>query len=123
GTTTFSVVLDSQPTADVTIPMSSNNVNEGTVMLAALTFTTVNWSAPQTVTVRGVDDFVADGNQPYRIRLDAAMGGDYAGIDPADVEVTNVDDDSPGFIVTPTTGLVTGENGATATFTVRLTSE
>jgi hypothetical protein len=123
GTTTFSVVLDSQPTADVTIPMSSSNTNEGTVMAAALVFTTVNWAAPQTVTVRGVNDNVADGNQPYRIILSAAMGGDYAGIDPPDVNVTNVDDDSPGFIVTPTQGLVTTENGGTDTFTVRLTSE
>jgi hypothetical protein len=123
GTTTFTVVLDSQPTADVTIPMSSSNVNEGTVMAPSLTFTTVNWAAPQTVTVRGTDDNVADGNQQYRIILGAAMGGDYAGIDPPDVTLTNVDDDSPGFIVTPTTGLTTTENGGTATFTVRLTSE
>ena len=63
GTTTFAVVLDSQPTADVTIPMSSSNTNEGTVMAASLVFTTVNWAAPQTVTVRGVNDNVADGNQ------------------------------------------------------------
>ena len=123
GTTTFSVVLDSQPTADVTIPMSSSNTNEGTVMQSSLVFTTVNWAAPQTVTVRGVNDNVADGNQQYRIILGVASGGDYAGINPPDVNVTNVDDDSPGFIVTPRTGLVTTENGGTATFTVRLTSE
>jgi large repetitive protein len=123
GTTTFSVVLDSQPTANVTIPMSSSNTNEGTVMQPSLVFTTVNWAAPQTVTVRGVNDNIADGNQLYRIILGAASGGDYAGIDPPDVNVTNVDDDSPGFIVTPRTGLVTTESGGTATFTVRLTSE
>ena len=123
GTTTFSVVLDSQPTADVSIPMSSSNTNEGTVMQPSLVFTAVNWAAPQTVTVRGVNDNVADGNQLYRIILGTATGGDYAGIDPPDVNVTNVDDDSPGFIVTPRTGLVTTENGGTDTFTVRLTSE
>jgi hypothetical protein len=123
GTSTFSVVLDSQPTADVTIPISSSDVTEGTVMLTMLAFTPVNWAAPQTVTVRGVDDFVADGNQTYRILLGAASGGDYAAIDPPDVEISNIDDDSPGFIVTPTSGLVTNENGGTATFTVRLTSE
>jgi hypothetical protein len=123
GTTTFAVALDSQPTADVTIPLSSSDATEGTVMASSLVFTTVNWAAPQTVTVRGVNDNVADANQQYRIVLAAAMGGDYAGIDPPDVEIINVDDDSPGFIVTPTSGLVTNENGATATFTVRLTSE
>ena len=40
GTATFTVVLNTQPTADVTIALSSSNPTEGTVVPASLVFTT-----------------------------------------------------------------------------------
>ena len=40
GTATFTVVLNTQPTADVTIALSSSDTTEGTVRPASLTFTT-----------------------------------------------------------------------------------
>ena len=39
---------------------------------------------------------------------------------PADVAVTNTDNDTAGITVTPTAGLTTTEAGGTATFTVVL---
>src|SRR5439155_1454207 len=51
GTATFTVVLDSQPSANVTIGLSSNDLTEGTVSPASLTFTPGNWNVAQTVTV------------------------------------------------------------------------
>ena len=62
GTATFTVVLTAQPTADVTIGLSSSDTTEGTVSPASLTFTGANWNTPQTVTVTGVDDLLADGD-------------------------------------------------------------
>jgi hypothetical protein len=47
----------------------------------------------------------------------------YAAIDPADVAVTNADDDAAGITVTPVAGLGTTEAGGTASFTVVLTSQ
>ena len=47
----------------------------------------------------------------------------YNGLDAADVSVTNADDDTAGFIVTPISGLLTTEAGGTATFTVVLTTQ
>src|SRR5205814_938652 len=58
GTATFTVVLNAQPTADVTIGLSSSNPSEGTPSPASLTFTPANWNTPQTVTVTGVNDDV-----------------------------------------------------------------
>jgi hypothetical protein len=125
GTATFTVKLNSQPTVNVTIPVASNNLNEGTVSTGLLTFTTSNWNTAQTVTVTGVDDFVQDGNILYTIVLSAAGGGDahYTGMKPSDVSVTNLDNDTAGFTVTPTAGLVTTEAGGTAQFTVKLNSQ
>jgi large repetitive protein len=125
GTATFTVVLNSQPTADVTIPITSNDTTEGTVTPATLTFTSMNWNAPQTVTVTGVNDDVADGNQAYSIVTAAATSTDtgYGGMDAANVAVSNTDNDSAGITVTPSTGLLTTEGGGTTTFTVVLNSQ
>ncbi|MBN1771458.1 MAG: calcium-binding protein, partial [Deltaproteobacteria bacterium] len=125
--TIFTVVLNSEPTADVSIGVSSSDPTEGTAAPTSLVFTSLNWNAPQVVTVTGVDDFVADGDQPYTILTAAAVSGDsgYHGIDPEDVAVTNIDNDSPGFTVAPTEGLETSEGptGTPTTFTIRLNSQ
>ena len=99
GTTTFTVVLNTQPTADVTIGVSSSDTSEGTVNPSSLTFTVANWSTAQTVTVTGQDDDEEDGDKAYTIVLGSATSGDanYAGVNPADVAVTNSDDESPLF--------------------------
>jgi hypothetical protein len=125
GTATFTIRLDSEPTANVTIDLSSSDTTEGTVAPASLTFTTVNWNTPQTVTVTGVNDTISDGNIAYSIVTAAATSTDpnYSGRNAADVAVTNQDNDIPGITVAPTSGLVTTEAGGTATFTVRLDTQ
>jgi hypothetical protein len=124
GTATFTVVLDSQPTANVVIPISSSNTAEGTVGPASLTFTSANWNIPQTVTLTGANDFVDDGNVAYAIVTAAAVSADpsYSGRNAADVSATNSDDDTAGITVNPTAGLVTTEAGGAATFTIVLNS-
>jgi hypothetical protein len=97
GTASFSVVLNAVPLANVTIDLSSSDENEGTVSPASLTFTPANWSTPQTVTVGGVDDPLADGDASYTIVTAPAVSADdgYHGWNPADVSITNVDNDLP----------------------------
>jgi hypothetical protein len=77
------------------------------------------------VTITGVDDLVDDGDQPYSITTAAAVSSDpiYNGYDASDVLVTNIDNDTAGISINPTSGLVTTEAGGTATFTVVLTSQ
>ncbi len=92
---TFTAVLDSQPTDDVLIPLSSNDTSEGTVLPASLTFTTGNWDTPQTVTITGVNDDLLDGDIAYIIEIGPAVSTDngYNGNDPADKSLTNNDND------------------------------
>ena len=125
GTAQFTVVLTSQPTADVTIGLTSSDLTEGTVSAASVTFTAANWNVAQTVTVTGVDDFLDDGDIAYTIVTAAAVSGDpgYSGLNGADVSLTNSDNDTAGITVSPTAGLVTTEAGGTAQFTVVLTSQ
>lgn len=93
NTATFTVKLTVAPTADVTIPLQSSNVAEGTMSPSQLVFTTANFATAQTVTVTGVPDGVDDGNKEYLIRLGAAVSTDpyYSGLDGPDVSVTNTD--------------------------------
>ncbi len=125
GQATFTIRLNSKPTASVSISLSSSDVTEGTVNPSSVTFTTVNWNAPQTVTVTGVDDNLDDDNITYTITTAAASSSDtkYNGINPADVSVTNIDNDEAGFTIIPTSGLQTTENGGTAQFTVKLNTQ
>jgi len=129
GQATFTIVLTSQPTGNVTIGLSSSDTGEGTVSPASVTFTAANFGSPQTVTVTGVNDLVQDGNVPYTIVTAQATSTDpnYSIIDPANVDVTNTDNDSAGFTVTPTSGLITTENplapNHTDTFTIVLNSQ
>jgi hypothetical protein len=100
-TDTFTVVLTSQPSADVTIGLSSSDTSEGTVSPGSLTFTAVNWDTQQTVTITCVDDDVVDGDITYTIITAPANSDDpnYDGEDAVDVSVTNLDDDEPLFII------------------------
>src|SRR5438093_6190218 len=98
GTATFTVVLASQPMANVTIGLSSNDLTEGTVAPASVTFTSGNWNAAQTVTVTGVDDFGVDGAVAYTIVTTATTSTDTTDteLNRAHVAVRNTDDDAAG---------------------------
>lgn len=116
GTDSFTVVLDAPPTGDVVIDVASDDTDEGTADPPQLTFTSGDWSSPKTVTVTGVDDLVNDGDQPYSVVLTmnaATADANYLAIDPADVEVTNLDDASEGtfFTIAPCRVLDTRSEG------------
>ena len=57
---TFEVMLNSQPTSEVELVLTSSDVTEGVVSPGALTFTPENYEMPQTVTLTGVDDQIDD---------------------------------------------------------------
>lgn len=125
GAATFTVALSSPPAASVTVGLSSSNPAEGAASPAQLVFTPATWDAPQTVTVTGANDSAADGPQPYRVVFAPAVSADdaFSGVKPEDLTFTNLDDDTAGIAVEPTSGLTTTEAGGTATFAVVLTSE
>ncbi|MFM7057108.1 MAG: hypothetical protein ACKO2P_09330, partial [Planctomycetota bacterium] len=125
GSVTFTVQLNSEPVANVTIAVSSSDTTEGSTSTSLLTFTPANWNVPQTVTATGVDDLVDDGNISWTVVLAAASSADsvYSGINPADVSLSNTDNDTAGVTVSAPSGIVTTEAGGSVTFTVRLNSE
>lgn len=95
GSATFTVVLNAITYNDVTIQLTSSDLTEGTVFPSSIKFTNGNFFTPQTVTVTGVDDALADGNIDYIIITSAAVSDDnnFKGIEPSDVSVSNTDNE------------------------------
>lgn len=124
GTATFTVVLDTQPAASVFVGISSSDVTEGTVSTSSLTFTTANWDTPQIVTVTGVNDDIDDGDVIYSIGIapSTSADGSYNGINPADVSVTNIDNDTTGVTIS-TDSVNTTEAGDTDNYTIVLDTQ
>ena len=121
---TFDVRLTSQPLQSVTIPVASDNTDEGALSIASLIFDDTNWNVWQTVTVTGVVDGFIDGNVGYNIVLDTVTTSDptYTNYNPDDVSITSVDIDIADIVVTPGGTLTTSENFRSAAFTIALAS-
>jgi hypothetical protein len=125
GTDVFTVVLDSQPSANVVLKMDSSDPSEGLPSPDTLTFKPDNWDVPQTVTVTGQDDHAQDGPITYTILTEPATSADpnFDGVDPADVSATNSDNDTAGLTVSPQSGLITTEGHGTALIKVVLNTQ
>ncbi|MYI54855.1 MAG: hypothetical protein F4110_12895, partial [Acidimicrobiaceae bacterium] len=125
---TYTVVLATDPTADVTITVDSDDsavlVDTDSVMegdQATLTFTHGsggNWATAQTVTVRAVNDRNIDSEQDVAISHTAtAASGPYNGITIESVEV-DVTDAGAGFVVSKATVAVSEDGTTTDSYTI-----
>ena len=118
ATGTYDVKLNTAPTADVTVAISSDNADV-TVNKSSLTFTTVNYATNQRVTVTaGQDADAADGTANLTHR---PSGGDYSAGEAKDFMVTVTDDDTAGLVLSATT-LGVDEPGQN-TYTVKLQTQ
>ena len=97
---TYTIVLTSKPTDDVTIAISSADETEGaTVDPSSVTFNPGApnpWNTPQTVTVTAVDDGVVEVN-PHTVLITngaaSSSDGDYNTLNPDDVTANISDND------------------------------
>ena len=120
----FAISLRARPTSNVTISVSSSDTTEGTVSTGTLTFTSANWSTLQVVTITGVNDFVADGNQAYTINFGAMTSADAAfSTTISALAATNTDNDTVGFVLNPVSNSGVLESDFAGNFTVRLSSQ
>ncbi len=126
GTATFTFTLTSEPTADVTISIDQYDATE-TSGASSVLLNSTNWDIGVDLIVTGVDDFIIDGDIVDNIRTNGVTSTDpfYGSLGNNDIDdlvVTNEDNDSAGYTVTPTS-LNTSEGGATQNFTVVLNAE
>jgi hypothetical protein len=121
ATDTYTVVLRSQPTADVTV--SINGDAQTTVNPTSLTFTSANWNTPQTVTVSATDDAVAEGGHGGTItHTTASADASYNGLTVVNVTAVISDNDEAGITLS-TSSVSATEGGSNGTYTVSLNSQ
>ena len=116
----YTIVLDTEPTADVTVEIQVPEDAEIAVSPLTLTFTADNWNTPQTVTVTAAQDDDAVADDPLTL-THAVSGGDYEGVTTAGVEVTIIEDDTTGVTIS-ITALEVAE-GDTGHYTIVLDTE
>jgi hypothetical protein len=93
ATDTYTVVLNTAPSANVTITLNAGA--QLMVVPASLTFTPANWNMPQTVTVTAVDDALVEGPHSGTITHTAAStDAAYNAIAIASVTAGITDNDS-----------------------------
>lgn len=90
---TYTLVLTTQPTAEVTITLTTDD--KITLDRNSLTFTPDNWNLPQTVTINAVDDAVTEGTHTATINHTVSSSdSNYEGITLANVNVGIIDNDA-----------------------------
>ena len=108
-TVSFAVVLDTEPTASVTLAIKCSDLTEGALSTETLTFihynpnqpvtdgdnqkTATHWHTPQMVTVTGLPDNLIDGMQSYNVTVTPVSGDDpiYNALGPKQVPLVNLD--------------------------------
>ena len=120
GSKSYTVRLNTQPTADVTVEVARSSGDTDLTVSAgsSLTFTTTNWSSAQTVTIAAASD--SDGADGSATITHTPSGGDYGTGEAATLTVTEDDDD--GALILSATKLSVPE-GSTAKYKVRLAAK
>ena len=92
----YTVVLDSQTTANVTVTVAGHAGTDVTPTPASLTFTRMSWATAQTVTVTAGNDADTTDDTVTLTHSAASTDSDYDGITIAGVTVTVTDNDTDG---------------------------
>ena len=121
GGATYTAVLDSQPSANVTVTIPGASGPEVTLDTSAFTFTPDDWDTPQAVTVTAVDDDADEDLETVTLSHGTtSTDGDYDGLAPT-LRVIVRDNDTAA-IAAPATVTVT-EGGGGIGYRVRLATE
>ena len=123
ATSSYTMVLDSQPTHEVTVTINSPAGTEILTLRPRLTFTTDNWDIEQSVTViANPDRDTTDDNGVITHTVDT-LDDDYDRVTPSSVAVTVIDDDVPDVAVSFQEGTYSVDEGTTTTIKITLSAD
>ena len=118
--TTVMVRLGSEPTADVDLTFTSNDIDECLVDNTA-TLTPANWRDGVAITLTAVDDAVDDGEQICTINTTTISGdSDYDGLAIAGLSATVEDNEAVTMMATVLASTDTAEIGETIIYTYQV---
>ena len=131
GTDTYTVALTQKPSSNVTVKVTSAKPAAATVKTAGaagttatLAFTPSNWSAPQTVTVTGVDDSVAQNSGKRTAVINHTANSSDRNYEGATKQLTATvtDDDAAKAVINLTTDVTSVNEDVASAQTVTVTA-
>ena len=124
GSDTYTIVLDSQPTADVTVTINDPPGNtDVTAEPASLTFSSTDWNSPMTVTVSAGRDDDAEDETATVTHTVTSADSSYSVASANRVVVSITDDDDPQVTVMFGAADHTVPEGDTVEVTVSLSAD
>lgn len=118
----FNLTLDSEPTANVTVLITTTN--QATTSTSTLQFTSGNWDTGYNVTVSAIDDLVVEGTHYATTTVTfTSADSNYNNTGTSTVVSTITDDDSPGAISVVPTAIFLTEGAVVDTFNISLDTE
>ncbi|MDB9427032.1 hypothetical protein PN437_19415, partial [Microcystis aeruginosa CS-564/01] len=130
-TISYSVKLNSQPIAPVTVYLGSQDESEALVTVksdltslagvTSLVFTPDNWNQAQNFYVKGVDDQIDDDDMNYQIITTVSSEDQkYHKLAVNDLSLTNIDNDQAGFIIKGAGKAIEGRDNV---YSIKLSSQ
>ena len=120
---TYTIVLDSQPTASVAVAINDPSNTDVTAEPASLTFSSTDWSTPKTVTVNAAQDADAEDETATVTHTVTSTDSSYSGASANSVAVMVTDDDEVPVTVSFGAGAYTVLEGGTQSVTVTLSAD
>lgn len=128
STATYTIVLTSQPTSTVAVALTEDP-SEVSLSASTLSFTSSNWSTPQTITVTAINDDIDEATVATSVTHIASVSSGFSrgydvSLSISSASVSVVDNDTAGVTVTESSGsTAVTEGGSTDSYTLVLTSQ
>ena len=126
STVSFTLVLDAQPDVGDLVILDITSLDLSEVAVNPLTtprvFTHTNWNVPQTVTLNSVDDITLDGTvtSTINVSVNSLSTPAFSSLALQTVLVPNLDNEVPGFQISPVVGTLTEGATSVASFMATL---
>eukprot|EP01061_Rhynchopus_euleeides_P001798 TRINITY_DN1131_c0_g3_i1.p1 TRINITY_DN1131_c0_g3~~TRINITY_DN1131_c0_g3_i1.p1 ORF type:complete len:2488 (+),score=898.26 TRINITY_DN1131_c0_g3_i1:439-7902(+) len=112
--TTVQITLLSKPTGNLTLPLKVSNPLEAEVLQSQVAITTDKWNVSVSFKVKGLNDYVADGDIDYKVIVGPVFSTDRFDVfrdAVAELSLKNVDDDEVAIYFKPAS-ITTTENSS-----------
>jgi len=117
-TASFTVRPTSPPAGSSAVTVTIGTSTQCTFAPSTLTFTSANFTTPQTVTVTAIDDAVAEGTHSCAPASITAAGTGYAGVTATPPTLTLFDNDNPNFTIAKAVSAPSIAAPGTLTYTI-----
>jgi uncharacterized repeat protein (TIGR01451 family) len=117
-TAAYTVVLTAPPQGSAVASVAIGTSTQCTFAPTPLSFTSANFTTPQTITATAINDLVAEGTHACGAVTLTATGGGYSTTTASQPAITVYDNDNPSFTIAKSASVATISAPGTITYTI-----